>query len=127
MSTAPPWRLGEAFAHLTAEGTVLPIPVGPDFWTQGVQSLPPGSLVSLMPCGSDWSHWEMHPAGDEFIFQLSGAVTLILEEKAGPHRLSLNTREFAIVPKGIWHTCDIREPGEALFITPGEGTGRRPR
>ena len=127
MSGQDTWRLREAFAHLTEDGRILPVPVGPDFWTGTVQSLPPGHLVSLMPCREDWTHWEMHPEGDEMIFQISGAMTMILEEEAGPRRIALSPGAFAIVPAGVWHTAEVSEPGEAIFITRGEATQHRPR
>jgi hypothetical protein len=27
----------------------------------------------------------------------------------------------------VWHTADVHEPGDALFITPGQGTENVPR
>jgi hypothetical protein len=27
----------------------------------------------------------------------------------------------------VWHTADVHEPGDAVFITPGRGTENRPR
>ena len=33
----------------------------------------------------------------------------------------------SINPPGVWHTADVHEPGEALFITPGRGTEHEPR
>jgi hypothetical protein len=31
-----------------------------------------------------------------------------------------------INPAAVEHTARVHEPGAALFVTPGEGTGRRP-
>jgi hypothetical protein len=31
-----------------------------------------------------------------------------------------------INPANVWHTARVHEPGSALFVTPGEGTGHRP-
>ena len=38
----------------------------------------------------------------------------------GPARRLIN-------PRGVWHTADVHEPGEGLFVTPGLGTEHRPR
>ena len=35
--------------------------------------------------------------------------------------------ERVLNPPGVWHTADVHEPGDALFITPGEGTEHKPR
>ena len=70
-------RLGDHYAQLCDDGSVMPVAVGPEFWQSQIGALPPG--------------------------------------------------EFAVVPKGIWHTADVIEPGEALFVTAGEGTSHRPR
>lgn len=122
-----PWALGETFAHLTEDGGVMPVPNGPDFWTSGVAALPPGRLISLMRSEGNWSSWEMHPNGDEWIYQLSGQMTLILDREDSTQEVPLPTGRFAIVPKGIWHTANVIEPGEALFITLGDGTQHRDR
>ena len=69
----------------------------------------------------------MHPAGDEFVYQISGVMRLIFEDGKGLAPIRLQNGHFAIIPKGIWHTADVEELGTALFITAGEGTLSRPR
>jgi quercetin dioxygenase-like cupin family protein len=39
----------------------------------------------------------------------------------------LGPGEYAINPRGAWHTADANEPVVALFITAGKGTTHRPR
>jgi quercetin dioxygenase-like cupin family protein len=39
----------------------------------------------------------------------------------------LGPGEYAINPRGAWHTADADEPVVALFITAGKGTQNRPR
>ncbi len=58
---------------------------------------------------------------------LSGCLSLILERDDGAHAQTLKAGQFAIVPKGVWHTADIVDPGQALFITLGDGTTHRDR
>ena len=39
----------------------------------------------------------------------------------------LGPGDYAINPRGAWHTADADEPVVALFITPGKGTTNRAR
>ena len=71
--------------------------------------------------------WERHPAGDEVVVQLGGRVVVIQDAAGGEQRLELGPGEALINPKGVWHTADVLEPGDSLFITPGRGTEHRPR
>ena len=119
------FSFGGYFAHLADDGGCLTLPVTDTFWSEDIAGLPPGRLVSLMASDADWAVWEMHPAGDEFILQMSGVMTLLFDDGQPPVRLEAG--RFAVVPKGAWHTADVEAPGQALFITPGEGTQSRPR
>ncbi|EGF90767.1 cupin domain protein [Asticcacaulis biprosthecium C19] len=69
----------------------------------------------------------MHPNGDELILVLSGRLDLILETASTCRTETVQTGQFIVVPKGVWHTADVPEPGRALFITAGEGTQHRER
>jgi mannose-6-phosphate isomerase-like protein (cupin superfamily) len=75
---------------------------------------------------ADWRQYEMHPAGDEVVVLLSGAVTFVLEEAAGERRVALKPHQACVVPRGVWHRAIVDEPGAALFITRGAGTQHRP-
>lgn len=86
-----------------------------------------GRLVMIGPQGATWTSWERHPAGDELVVVLSGRSDLIQEVDGEERRLELCPGQAAINPRGVWHTADVHEPGEALFITPGRGTEHRPR
>ena len=112
---------------LTEGPAAMPVPVGPDFWQREVQTLPAGRLVTKSTTAGNWGHWEMHPAGDEVVYQVSGISELVLEADDGEERVRLAAGRFVIVPQGVWHTADTVEPGEMLFITPGAGTQHRPR
>lgn len=121
------WRLGESFAHLCEDGQTIPIPVGENFWSQDVGNLPAGRLVCLFEMTANWTVWEMHPNGDEWIYLMSGKVSFILDQQDGEQRQELQPGYFTIIPKGIWHNADVIEPGQAIFVTLGEGTKHRPR
>ncbi|ESQ73880.1 cupin domain-containing protein [Asticcacaulis sp. AC402] len=122
-----PHTLGKAFAHLLDDSGIMAVPVDDEFWTKGVAELPPGRLVSVFDNEADWTSWEMHPNGDELILVLSGRLVLILETANTRWNEMVQAGQFFIVPKGVWHTADVPEPGRALFVTPGEGTEHRER
>lgn len=80
---------------------------------------------------ASWSHWEMHPEGDEVVYLLSGSVDMVLEMPNGAGAVSrrvveLRGRGAVVIPKGVWHTALVLEPGEFMSITRGAGTQHRP-
>lgn len=117
------------YVHLAASGQGRQVPGGDAFW-----SLPEAELarfdehwlVTEFECASDWPHWERHPAGDEFVYLLSGAATLLLELPTGVQRVPLQGRAAVLVPQGLWHTAEVAAPSRMLFITRGQGTEHRP-
>jgi quercetin dioxygenase-like cupin family protein len=87
-----------------------------------------GRLVSLHTFGESWDSWEMHPAGDEVVVCLKGAMTLHQELVDGSKpTVTLGEGDYAINPPGAWHTVDVSGDATALFITVGLGTQHRPR
>jgi hypothetical protein len=86
-----------------------------------------GRLVSLYSFSESWTSWERHPAGDEVVICTAGELTLIQEGPDGVQKVTLRTGEYAINPRGVWHTADIAGHATALFITAGLGTEHRPR
>lgn len=74
---------------------------------------------------------ELHPDGDELLYLIAGRVDVILDdgdlEMVGTETVtSLQPGEAFIVPKGVWHRVDVREPSHFVHITPGPGSGHRP-
>lgn len=89
---------------------------------------PEGRLVSQFRFTESWTSWEMHPAGDEVVLCLSGAITLLQELADGTIcKTVLGAGDYAINGPGVWHTADVDQPCTALFITAGLGTQHRPR
>jgi len=86
-----------------------------------------GRLVSLYRFEESWEMWEMHPAGDEVVLCIDGAITLIQEQDGVTNRVTLVAGDYAINGPGVWHTADVTGPVTALFITAGLGTEHRPR
>jgi mannose-6-phosphate isomerase-like protein (cupin superfamily) len=86
-----------------------------------------GRLVTMGRQEASWDSWERHPAGEEVVLLLSGRADLIQEVDGGEHRIELRPGQATVNPPGVWHTADVHEPGDALFITPGRGTEHKPR
>lgn len=84
-------------------------------------------LVSLHSFSESWTSWERHPLGDEAVICTAGEITLIQELPDGPRKTTLHAGEYAINPRGVWHTADVGSHATALFITAGAGTEHRPR
>jgi mannose-6-phosphate isomerase-like protein (cupin superfamily) len=74
-----------------------------------------------------WTTWERHPAGEEVVVLLSGRMDLIQRSDGAERRIHLIPGQAVVNPTGVWHTADVHEPGDALFITPGQGTEHEPR
>ena len=87
-----------------------------------------GRLVSLFRFEQSWTSWEMHPAGEEVVCCLQGEMTLHQQLPDGTAvSYELGPGEYAINPRGAWHTADTAGPTVALFITAGKETTNRPR
>lgn len=87
-----------------------------------------GRLVSMHTFSKDWDVWEMHPMGAEMVLCVAGAMTLIQELSDGTTQpIKLEAGDYALNPAGVWHTADISNEAQAVFITAGMGTEHRPR
>lgn len=127
-----PFQGLETYLHLGPEGTSIPLEVDDAFWgklsTGGFDHLGPGRLVSTYEFSEDWASWEQHPAGEEVVVLISGALEFVLETADGERKIALKQPgQFLLVPRGTWHTANVTDSATVLFITPGEGTGHRPR
>jgi uncharacterized cupin superfamily protein len=124
-----PFHIESTFVALNDDCSARPLPVTPDFWA----ALMDGRLgqfsrmVSSYSFDENWSTWEKHPAGEEFVCLLEGDVDLILEQNGAETIVTMNQPgSYVLVPKDTWHTARVRKPTKMLFITPGEGTENRP-
>jgi len=117
------------YLFLTPEGGALPVPGGEAFWSQGSDALagrPEGWMVSEYVFERDWSHWEMHPEGDELVYVLEGEVTMLLELPSGLQAEQVQGRGMIRVPRGVWHTAQTASACRLLHLTMGRGTQSRP-
>lgn len=86
-----------------------------------------GRLVLQYSFSESWTSWERHPAGDEVLICTAGEITLIQDLPGGPRKVHLRAGDYAVNPRGVWHTADVAGPATALFVTAGLGTEHRPR
>jgi mannose-6-phosphate isomerase-like protein (cupin superfamily) len=131
---AGPFDLSTTFVHLGLGARSTPLP---DFeWSNEYLEAysrrfaadgDDGRLVMLGHNAASWTTWERHPAGEEVVVLLSGRVDLIQRIGDTERRVALRPGQAVINPTGVWHTADVLEPGDALFITPGQGTEHEPR
>lgn len=127
-SNSPAFNLSSAFVHLADGGSATVIPVDASFWENVATCFEQGRMVSIIESSADWPNWEVHPDGEELIYLLSGRMTLVLDVPDGTlDRIVLKAGEATVVPRGVWHTADVSEPGQALYVTPGAGTQNRAR
>ncbi len=117
---------------LGATAVIQPEMSGPEWYdayaTRNSGDGAEGRLVALHSFDADWTSWEMHPAGDELVVCIAGAMTLIQQLPEGrEQRLRLAPGDYAVNPPGAWHTADVEAEATALFVTAGLGTQHRPR
>ena len=120
--------LAATYLHLDDGPSAHRVEVDEGFWEtiDDRTELRDGRLVMMMRYTADWDSWEMHPAGDEIVYALDGAIDLILDEEHGERVVPLRGRAGCIVPRGVWHRGVVHRPGDVLHITRGEGTRHRP-
>ena len=125
----PAFDLATTYVQLDDGPRALAVEVDDEFWQtiDRRSELQGGRLVSRFHNAQDWDIWEMHPAGDEVVCLLSGAMDVVLDEPDGERVVALEAGRTCIVPRGVWHRAIVREPGDTLHITRGEGTQHRPR
>ena len=82
-------------------------------------------LITEYSFDTDWPRWAVHPNADEFVYLLSGKVELLLEVDGRIERVRLSDRAAVVVPRGVWHTAEVRRPSRMLHVTMGIGTQNR--
>jgi mannose-6-phosphate isomerase-like protein (cupin superfamily) len=125
-----PHNLLSTYLRLRNDVSIEPLDVDATFWqkimTGQLGTFHEEYLVTSHTLDADWTHWEMHPKGDEIVCLLEGHVTFVFEGEDGHRAVELTeSGAFAIVPRGTWHTAKVHAPSHMLFITAGEGTQHR--
>ncbi len=122
------FNLTDTYIHLSDGPVVTAVEVDEDFW-ENIHyrtELHEGRLVTVIDNRDDWSHWEMHPAGEEVVILLSGEINLVLEEAGEEAEVELKAGQAFIVPRGVWHRAVVFKRGQILTISRGIGTQHRP-
>jgi mannose-6-phosphate isomerase-like protein (cupin superfamily) len=117
------------FVQLQGAGDARPLKRTAHFWrtlVAGEGDRIVGALHGVDPADFHPDEWEMHPAGEELLYLLGGALDIILQERRGERLIRLQAGEACIVPRGLWHRLVMHRPSDLLFCTPPHGTQHRP-
>lgn len=129
MNPADTFELTSTFVVLEPGHTAIRVTVTPTIYEEldrRFNHFKDHVLVSSFSFDSDWSSWEIHPAGDEIVYLLSGEATMVFDRSGREETVSLrDPGSFVIVPRATWHTARTSVPTTMLFVTPGEGTQNR--
>lgn len=131
MRSDPASHILHAYLHVK-DGTEIAAVDAPDsFWPDlsagKFPELDHGRLMSAFTFTGAWDTWERHPAGEELVMLLGGAVTLMLEEAEGVRVVSLtHPGAYVLVARNTWHTARAEVESSLVFLTPGAGTEHRP-
>ena len=87
----------------------------------------PGRLMMIEASPSSWTTWERHNDAAEIVYILRGKGVFIQEIDGEQVRIPVSPGVCLINPKGVWHTADVDEALEAIYLTPCPGTEHRPR
>jgi mannose-6-phosphate isomerase-like protein (cupin superfamily) len=117
-------------------GDALCVEVTPTFWKELTTGDTSDAGIRRIREGGGWlvgmfhqnagGGWEMHPAGDEILYLLSGAINVILAETNGERVIELQPGSACVVPRGTWHRQIVHAPSDLFAITYGKGTQHRP-
>src|SRR5262249_8459896 len=118
--------LATTFVVVEPDHSAVPVAVTPTIFEE-LDKRFDGFKGRLLVCSfsfdSDWSSWEVHPAGEEIVCLLSGDATMVLARNGVEVTVQLgHPGSYVIVPRGTWHTARTSVPTKMLFVTPGEGT-----
>jgi uncharacterized cupin superfamily protein len=126
--------LSRTYVHLGLGSTAVALP---DFrWDadsmrgyvrQFVKDRDEGRLVGIVSQTKDWARWECHLGGDEVVVLLSGRCEIVQEVDGQQRVIPMTPGQAVINPRGVWHTSNVQEPGQSLFIAAGRRTDYRPR
>ena len=125
------------YAFLYDGGAAARVEATESFWQELMSGGPRSHDAKLVAEGDGWllsaydmtasmTSWERHPAGDEVLCALSGALEAVIEEDGGQLAVSLPAGAACVVPKGAWHRLVVRAPGRLRAMTYGKGTEHRP-
>src|SRR5688500_11141813 len=94
--------LAETFVHLADRGGAEAFAVTPAFWRgeHGACGRVLGAVDFRSPRDLHPSVQEVHPAADEVLLVIAGALDAMLEENGGERAIALAAGQAAVVPRG---------------------------
>ena len=118
--TAPALNLARQYVHRGQDGMTLALDVTATLFSEILANaaLRSGTLVGIIHLEEGLSHWECHPAGDEILYLLSGAIDMTIDGEDGTETLALTPDQAVVIPRNSWHQAMIHEPSRVLFVTP---------
>ena len=121
--------LSTTFLHLGSGGSLEPIELTPSFWRESAAEDRYDRLVGVYDFNSPEdlhsSMQEVHPAADELLFLVSGAIDVLVQDENEERTVALEAGQAAVVPRGVWHRLVMRQPGRILFINSRSGMQSR--
>jgi mannose-6-phosphate isomerase-like protein (cupin superfamily) len=121
----------QTFLSLLASGDAEKVAGGEAFWKlsdEKKDSFGADWLISEYNFNGNWENWEMHPEGDEIVYVLNGKARIIFDlGDEIEQSVDVQGGSAVVVPKGIWHTVNMKIVTRMLHITMGKGTLHRPR
>src|SRR5262245_13898895 len=139
MPNAPESAFDPARTHafLFDGGAAARVEATESFWHELMSGAPRSHDAKLVAEGDGWllsaydmtasmTTWERHPAGDEVLCALSGALEAVIQDDGDERVVTVPAGTACLVPKGAWHRLVVRAPGRLLAMTYGKGTEHRP-
>jgi len=123
-------RLKDIVFDLADGGAVEAHRAGAPFWEALMaDEIAPDRIMGVYGFTHDTPAWERHPAGEEILACLSGAIDIAMEQPGttgGPVRtVRLTAGMVTVVPRDCWHRFIVKDPGDLLFVTYGKDTDHR--
>jgi quercetin dioxygenase-like cupin family protein len=106
--------------HCAADQSMHALAIDDRTWAErsAVPAFRDGRILSVFDYTSTWTWWERHPAGEEYVHVLAGAVVFHVEDETGRRSVELRAGRGLVVPRGTWHRAEISAPVSMLFLTP---------
>lgn len=119
--------VARSIVHVAPQGSATLLQ--PPFTKAVLGALDGGVLATFpiaTPADAHPESWEMHPAADEVLFMLNGALAIDYSDGTHAGTIVLRAGEGIVMPQGVWHRLVLREPGLLLALTAPKGTQSRP-
>lgn len=85
-----------------------------------------GMTIGIVAVDSEPPHLgEVHPDGDEFLYVMSGRLSLHCESTP-TQAFEIGPGQGCIVRRSEWHRLKVVEPATLLHVTPGPNGDHRP-